>query len=74
MRGSGSSPKGGHDKSQFFALCFRQITMAEILSDALKENQCEGLLRLIAGLTEGLDGQNPHGRREREVITERRID
>jgi hypothetical protein len=27
--------------------------MAEILSDALKENQCEGLLRLIAGLTDG---------------------
>jgi hypothetical protein len=27
--------------------------MAEILSDALKENQCEGLLRLVAGLTDG---------------------
>jgi len=27
--------------------------MAEILSDALKENQCKGLLRLIAGLTDG---------------------
>jgi hypothetical protein len=27
--------------------------MAEILSDALKENQCEGLLRLITGLTDG---------------------
>jgi hypothetical protein len=27
--------------------------MAEILSDALKENHCKGLLRLIAGLTDG---------------------
>jgi hypothetical protein len=60
MRGSGPSPQGVPDKSQLSALCFRQITMAEILSDALKENQCEGLLRLIAGLVEGLDGQNPH--------------
>jgi hypothetical protein len=33
--------------------------MAEILSDALKENQCEVLLRLIAGLTMGLDVRNP---------------
>src|SRR5215475_5964145 len=41
------------DKSQLSALSFRQITMAEILSDALKENQCKGLLRLIAGLTDG---------------------
>jgi hypothetical protein len=35
-------------------LFIRQITMAEILSCALKENQCKGLLRLIAGLTDGL--------------------
>jgi hypothetical protein len=27
--------------------------MAEILSDALKENQYKGLLRLITGLTDG---------------------
>jgi len=27
--------------------------MAEILPDALKENKCEGLLRLIAGLADG---------------------
>jgi hypothetical protein len=27
--------------------------MAEILSDALKENQCKSLMRLIASLTDG---------------------
>jgi hypothetical protein len=30
---------------------FSPRSMAEILSDALKENQCESLLRLIVGLT-----------------------
>jgi len=33
--------------------------MAEILSDALKENQCEGLLGLIAGLTDGAGRPKP---------------
>jgi hypothetical protein len=32
-------------------LCFRQGATAEILSDALKENQCESLLSLIVSLT-----------------------
>jgi hypothetical protein len=52
-RGSNPSTGGVQDKSQLSALCIRQITMAEILSRALKENQCKGLLRLIAGLTDG---------------------
>jgi hypothetical protein len=34
-------------------VCFRQITISETLSDALKENQCKRLLRLIADLTDG---------------------
>jgi hypothetical protein len=43
-----SSPYSGEvlDKSQFSTLSFCRITMAEILSDALKENQGEGSLRL----------------------------
>ena len=34
-------------------MSFCQITMGEILPDELKENKCEGLLRLIAGLADG---------------------
>jgi hypothetical protein len=54
---------------------FRQITMAEILSDALKENQCKVLLRLIAGLTDGA-GRPKSARKleERRTNAEARLD
>jgi hypothetical protein len=44
------------DKSRLSILCFLQGAMAEIPPDALKKNQCMGLLRLVAGLTDGQDG------------------
>src|SRR5262249_8080304 len=46
-------PEEIRDKSQLSALCFRRIAMAEILSGALKENQCKGLLKLIGGPADG---------------------
>src|SRR5262249_8758680 len=53
-RDSSLSPVETWGKSRLSACVFAkapQGAMAEILSDALKENQCEGLLRLIVGLT-----------------------
>src|SRR5262245_5888456 len=49
------------DKSQLPILRVRRGALAEILSDALKEDYCKGLLRLLAGRHTGQDGQNPRG-------------
>jgi hypothetical protein len=47
-------PEEIRDKGQLPALRFLQIAMSSILSDALIDDHCKGLLRLIVGLIDGV--------------------